>query len=348
MAHGSLMNYHQCARGSEPPKHNYSSYFLPFVRGKTLWFLSGLAPPALWYLTIANAIVERSISVDKLDKRYRALVVCELHKIRLHMAMRLLAGISCGDRLPPGGDLPDAIISPEGAQGSIGYDGSMAAEEIVVCLEGSANPLVVNRRLSTEQGIVDDLSSHSSQSAKSSATEASLVVPRILCTSCGTCTSQVQSAEARHLAQKLCGVDFFQWIDRSNDTSTVDRTSILSGRLWKVVVDALRGLQSARQWDAYDFKSIFLISNFLLGVQGATLHPTLQWACPPESVRIELKEIGVDLSCASKLESESAALAEIHKLYRKRRPQVMAIWTHKNSPHRFDQVSGATINEIYI
>jgi hypothetical protein len=371
-------SYHSRLSGAETLARSQSSsttsYFLPFVRGKTLWFISGLARPALFYLTCANAAIERAITVDKLDKRYRALVVCELHKIRLHTAMRLLAGVTCS-RLPVGCDVPD--VASSAAQNDDDSDGVCDGDGMVSYLEDICLISVLKKRTHSAPGYDQEISASASSvsvlmgrngssgldlsndtnegtSDGSKAVAASLVLPRIICPSCGVCTTRAYGAEASTLALKLCGADtlqpcpIFTTVATCTEPLTTHRQTHRQ-RLWSVVVDALRGLRSCRQWDAYDFKSVFLISNFLLSLQGSYAHSSLRWAQPPVSIATDLVDVCSAGSSSMTSEYgavESNALMEIHKLFEKRRPQVVAIWTHENSPHRFDQVSNTGMISI--
>ena len=311
-----------------------TNYFLPFVRGQMLWHLTGSVVPCLKYMTHADAAVERSISVDKIDKRYRSLVVCELHKIRFRMCLRLLSG---------------GYFDSQNVESISECDSSDCTIDVIIqCLVDTdasnsyqrKRPAPSTGTSSASQASDETYGDNSGGDAnvlyndqEVDAEDAASVIA--LCSSCGisvACSSlEREEAEMNQVISALCGTEWRYFAPE--DTSSF-LTPAMRLRLWQVAVDALKGLRSCRIWDTYDFKSVFLVALFLISFHRAKKYSALHWALPPEEILPALDDA---LGTWTGSDFLQGALAEIHKLFEKRRPQVVAMWTHENSPQRFDQ-----------
>jgi hypothetical protein len=90
-------------------------------------------------------------------------------------------------------------------------------------------------------------------------------------------------------------------------------------------------------YDAFDFKSVVVLAQFVFGLSKArgevTTGPSqLSWAIAPPEVKDRLEGLGIEVSaawCADFLHS---------RILDKKRPQIVGIWVQENSSLCFEMV----------
>jgi hypothetical protein len=298
--------------------HHPSRYFLLFMKGKLLWKLTKRGEMALPFLYEANRALSKLITGgERIDKRLKAVVVCEIQKIRFYSSMRVLWQLHNHATLtaPVSVSLPTTVNSQESHSAPLDLDRLL----VLLSREG----------VGLETGVL----SSALPVPSSSAADISESHSTVICNSCGH-PKELSNLEQHQLAYDL----LMQGNPHSTHISLVAHASLdtepIINAYRAVAADSLKEMASCRSWDSADFQSIFLLSRFLHGFALSKLYPDLAWVASSH-----LPPLHSSVLLPSFAEAIGASLTEMHKLFEKKKVQIVSMWSHENTPHRLHQVN---------
>jgi hypothetical protein len=305
-----FLNSSSTAETAAGVPHHPSRYFLLFMKGKLLWKLTQRGEMALPSLYEANMALTKLITGgERIDKRLKALVVCEIQKIRFYSSMRVLWQLHNRPSLAT-----TTVPTPEAPQ-----DSSPEISRLLELLSkgGGRSEMDDAVPVTLATGETEILSNPWSRST-------------LVCNSCGH-PKELSDPEQRQLALDLLMRGEPLSMASESFGSLSAETLIRSFR--GVAADSLKELTSCRSWDASDFQSIYLLSRFLCGFALSRLHPDLAWVTSSSDVTLHSSVL-----LPSFADAMEASLAEMQKLFERKRVQIVAMWSHENTPHRLHQV----------
>jgi hypothetical protein len=308
-----------------------SRYYLLFLKGKLLWKLTRQSALALPLLFEADMALTKVINGgEKVDKRLKAVVVCEVQKIRFYSAMRALWFLHT-DRAATTSPTDPSLVSSSQSGGTyfqrllklLNFNCNRDTDEDFssspIEAMGPSEAVSATERVDEADGRV-----HTEEVSRSIR----------LCPSCGNPKDLSSQSDQLELIFALLMDGNPRHSVFSTDTaSSVDSVpdTLING-FRNVVRDSLKEIAACRTWDPYDFQSIYLLSRILQGMALSRSFPELAWVTSHE---LPLHPSVLLPSAHQHLET---ALLEIYKLFERKKVQIVLMWSHESSAHRLHQV----------
>ena len=335
-----------------------TNYFFPYMYGKLLYqkyqehvsdqaqlgqqFMS-VALTVLRYLFYAQGCVKRAAKLDKSEKKYRAQVVAELHRVRLSLTMRIFLSyttdFSCIDAVQSAArlDVLELLNNPllhEGPRppATIGSQESSSSVEVnrPPTAAGTETPETNNARICLSCGAPYQVKSkYLFQYTSSLLTQAcdylvcngkSIENPLSEPSVCDKCGSDSKCSNMEVQTKR----------DHTNENNEQQQKV-----MWDIIVNSLQSLLFCTIYDNFDFKSVVIVTRFIFGLSKAILNKSSSRAVfisPPPEVISKLKGLGIELTagwCAQFMQS---------RLFDKKRSQVVGVWVQEFSSTPFEMV----------
>jgi hypothetical protein len=136
-------------------------------------------------------------------------------------------------------------------------------------------------------------------------------------------------------------------------------------RLWRVVLQQVKGLEECRKREHFHHKSLYMLAWFIFRLKQHNLHPPISLIGEVTAVQLPIADIAIpnqmelrpegidvpnpiDVECAGSARNSIIDLSQItyqqslnllHRLFDKKRPQIIAMWIMDNPLTPWDQVS---------